>query len=103
MSRIDYPEDGIYNMCSGSINACRGDISASISESYFDIPEDFSYRSYLAGLNGTLNSFQSELNSIDSCLQHTNNSYRSLSSNLEEGARRIEVNKIPERDRLITK
>ena len=103
MSQINYPEDGIYNICSDNIYGCREHIRASISESHFDIPEGFGYRNYLAGLNGTLNDFRSELNSIDSCLRHTDNSYKTLASSLEEEARRIEINEISERDRMIVK
>ena len=101
MSQLNYPEGGIYGPCSGNIGGGRHHISAAISDSFFDIPEDFGYRGFLQGLNGTLNGYLQEINSIDARLRQTDHAFQSLSNNLEDRARHLAVTPIKERERMI--
>lgn len=101
MSRLIYPSGGIYNHCSSNISGCSNHLSHAVSNSSLDIPEDFTYRSYLYSLGNTLNSYLQEINSINIKLKRTNDNFETLSNDLEDQAHKLITTSIKERNRMI--
>lgn len=101
MSKLVYPSDGIYKYCKNNIEACSSNLSNAISDCSFDIPSDFTYKSYLSELASVLSEYQKEINSINLKLQKSNNRFETLESDLINNTQKMVTAKIKERDRMI--
>lgn len=101
MSKLVYPNNGIYNYCENDIYKITSNLTSAMQNSVFDIPSDFTYVSYLRSLDNELNNYIKEINSIDSKLKQTNDNYELLEETLEDSTKKLVSMKINERDRMI--
>lgn len=101
MSKLVYPNNGIYNCSRNDIETVIGDLSRIISNCNLDIPSNFAYRSYLANLDSTIREYYNEIKSINYRLQHSDNNYETLENDLISNTKRMSTIKITERDRMI--
>lgn len=101
MSKLLYPNDGIYTYCKVHIESCANHLSQAISSCNFNIPEDFVYRNYLNNLDNVARDYYREISSINSRMLKTNNNFKTLSSDLKTNAKKMTTGKIKDRDRMI--
>lgn len=101
MSKLHYPNNGIYKYCSDNLETCSKNLSTAASNCTFDIPSGFGYTSYLNGLYSDINKYIKEINSINSKLQKTNNNFETLETDLTNDLKKLTGIKIKERDRMI--
>ena len=101
MTKLIYPNDGIYNCCGSEAEQCSSYLSRAISNCNFDIPADFDYKNYLSGLGEKLRGYRTEINEVRSTLKVTDRNFRALSDRSEDNASRLPASKIGKRDRLI--
>ena len=101
MSKLLYPSDGIYKYCKDYAESCASNLSKAIADCNLDVPSKFTFKSYLDGLDNTLETYYTEINSINSKLEMINSNYQTLSSDLKEGTQRMVTGKIKERERMI--
>lgn len=96
-----YPTNGIYRCCKNHIESCTNHLSRAISNCNFDIPSEFVYKSYLNNIDNIIRDYYREITSINSKILKINNTYETLSSDLELDKKKIIVSKIKDRDRMI--
>lgn len=101
MTKLIFPSDGISKYFQGDIDECSANLLKAVNEISFDIPDGFTYKSYLNGLENMINDYRKEVNSISYKLQTVNNNFNILADDLETKAKRMEALKIIERDRMI--
>lgn len=101
MTKLTYPNDGIYKYCKDNIECCRNSLYKSISGISLDIPSSFAYKSYLRNLPNVLTNYYKEINNINSKLQSSNNNYEVLSSELSSAINKMILIKVKRRDRMI--
>ncbi len=101
MTKLIYPNNGIYNYCRNDLENISSNLSNAIENCVFDIPNEFKYKAYLNNLNYLLSEYYKEINSINSKLRKTNDNYKILSDDLENDAKSLVAAKIKERDRMI--
>ena len=101
MSKLSYPENGIYRYCQENLESCINNLSKAVSECSFNIPADFTYRNQLLSLRSDLGNLLKEAKSINYCLQKIDNNYERLSQELASGTKKMVAIKIKERERMI--
>ena len=101
MSKLVYPNNGLYPRCKVNTTRCTELLSSAISDCAFDIPSDFPQKSYLAGLSNTLSGYRNESSSIDQMIKSIDNSYVNLSDSLSSSEKRLSATKIIKRTRMV--
>lgn len=101
MSKLVYPNDGIFKYCKNDIDTITGSLSKIISNCTFDIPSNFNYKSYLSNLGNVVSDYHKEIRSINYRLQCSNNNYETLENDLTNNVKKMSTIKIDERDRMI--
>ena len=101
MTKLVYPKNGIFNECKDDINSVITNLSNAISNCSFDIPYDFSYRSYLNNLNDKLNIYYDDIKNIKDILKSSNDRFENLEVTLLNDIKKLDDIKIKERDRMI--
>ena len=101
MSKLIYPNDGIYRYCKNDAESCANTLLQAISDCNFDIPSGFVYKSHLSNLDNNIRSFYNEISNISSKILKIDHDYETLSSDLELSVKKMTVNKVKERDRMI--
>ena len=101
VGKFNYPSEGIYYNCKNYTAACSKYLSGAINNCYLDIPEDFKYYSYLAGLKDTLNNYKREIDDIDLKILSSDKKYSTLTQDLVEDIKKKDFKDIKSRDRMI--
>ncbi len=101
MSKLVYPDDGIYKYCKNDIDVITASLSKVISNCNFDIPSNFTYKSYLNNLANIIGDYYDEIRSINYRLQRLNNNYEILETDLVNSTKKMGTIKIDERERMI--
>lgn len=101
MTKLVYPKDGLVVSCGKSVRTCTRKLSGAIGECSFDIPSDFVYSNYLNGLESKLNAYLATVHEISSKIKKTDREFSNLSDSLEDSAKKITVNKLRNRERMI--
>lgn len=100
MSKIKYPSEGIYYISRDLIDKSKTCLNANLNVS-FDVPSDFSYRSYILKLNTISSNFYKELVSIEKAIYDSNRRFSNLSEDLSNSINKMVVTKIDARERMI--
>lgn len=101
MSKLFYPNDGIYKYCRNDIESCSNNLNDAYGNCNLDVPSNFCYKSYLNSLDSVIRNYCNEINNINSKLERTNNNYENLESDLCINTKKIETVKIKDRERMI--
>ncbi len=101
MTKLNYPNDGVYKYCRQYSNSCANNLSRAMNSCSFDIPSDFTYRNYLYNLSGTFRQYYNQINNINERIQKSNDNIKILSSDLLNSVNKMTGIKIKERDRMI--
>ena len=101
MTKLVYPENGIYKECRDNLESCSNNLSKTKGNCSFSIPSGFSYSGYLSGLGQVINKYLKESKSINYKLKETNDRFQDLSDDLEENTKKIVPIKVKERERMI--
>lgn len=101
MSKINFPQEGIYGYCRDNLDEAISNIYSALSNSTFDIPSNFNNAGYMRELNSLLNKCYSEISSINLIIQTIDQKFTEMSDILEQDAKKMESIKIQERERLI--
>lgn len=101
MSKLFYPNDGIYKYCRTDIESCSNNLNDAYNNCNLDVPSNFAYKNYLNSLDSVIRGYCNEINSINSKLERTNSNYDDLESELSINAKNMETVKIKDRERMI--
>ena len=102
MANLFYSEDeSVANAISGNVTDAVRMLSFAISECAMTVPNDFSCRSYLVNLPGTINSYIDEIKSIYNTAVNIDSAMSNLKNSMIEDNHKIDVSVMKERERLI--
>lgn len=99
--RLVYPENGLRNKTSLKINDIKNKLYQVKSSSTYNVSSTFQYSNYVRGISGTINSYISEIERLESKIDRVDTNYSELESDIVSDNSLIEVVKIKERDRMI--
>lgn len=100
MSKINYPSEGINYISRDLIDYSKYYLKSNLNVP-FDVPSDFSYRSYILKLNTISMNFYKELVSIESAIGDSNRRFANLSTDLTSSVNKMIPTKVNARERMI--
>ena len=101
MTKLIYPEDGLYNKIKDSNNMAVNDLELSMQYTNFNIPADFNYRNYLLNLSNNLKNIKKEINLISDKIKINDSYLENTVNDLVNSAKTIDKDKINLRENLI--
>ena len=102
MTKFKYPIDGIYNSSKVYFEAANSKIMNSVSKANnLFAPPEFYYKKYINDLKSTLSSMRQELDVIERLFKKIDNTYKSMSLDIQSNMSKIEFYDIKERERMI--
>lgn len=101
MSKLVYPNDGIYKYCRDDIDVLCRRLNKITLNCDFDVPSDFDYKDYLNRLGSIINGCYEEVKSINYKLQSSNEKFEKVEADSINDTKKMVVTKIKDRDRMI--
>ena len=101
MTKLVYPNDGIYNKCQANLEKCVSELLSAVNSITTYPPSEFSYRDYMVNLRNELRGYYRTMNYINRVLKRSDAIYQRASDYLESSASRMVAPEITDRDRMI--
>lgn len=101
MSKIVYPENGLYDLVDDSINDCINGLNDAVGRCTYSIPSNFSHLNYVKTLPGLLNGYISDAKAILASAKSCDNDFKFAGESIEAIIKETSVTLIDERDRLV--
>ena len=101
MTKLVYPNEGIYAKCQPSLEKCVSDLLTAVNSMRSSCPAEFQYRGYVMNRRNDLRGYYRTMNYINRVLKRSDSVYQRASDYLESSASRIVQPDIIERDRMI--
>lgn len=101
MTKLLYPEDGIYRLIKDEVYQLQEHLSNGLKYTDFNIPSSFYYKYYLNNLDNTLIAYKNELTSILEAAQKVNQNFEILEMDLNIKIKTLDNKKMQERERMI--
>lgn len=102
MTKLTYPEDGIYKLTNSKIVDAKEHLSSAKKCCNFSVPSSFAYRTYLQNLDELLDDYEKQMNLVLEKVKKVSENYELLETDLENDAKTIERTKLKQRERLIS-
>ena len=101
MTKYKYPSNGLYKPNKNHLDLARNNASSAVTLCSFNVPSNFSYRSYIASLRGKINNIKNEINIIEGLMKKNDYDADNLSQDLSLKVKSVPQKKIKERERRI--
>lgn len=102
MTKFKYSVDGLYTPTKPYFETAKTKISSSvITAGNLFAPPSFYYRKYVKNLKSSLNSMKQEIDVIERLFKKIDNTYKSMSLDIQSNMSKMEFNDIRERERMI--